>query len=204
MLGLCCCPWPFSIVVNGRCSWLWCTGFSLQWLLVFSLQAQQSWRTGLVPLRHVESPQSRDRTHVPCIGRQILDHWTTREVQPRELLHTLDSYWNVILNIEMIQGTVFLFPAFLPWTQLRIYQIKNLEITHTGFFLSFLIFSSLIYSSLWSFLWISQRLFQQHLHVNVTAWISRFLMVPFICVSFWWSLMDINLGTWGREKIWPQ
>ena len=26
------------------------------------------------------SSPTRDRTHVPCIGRQILDHWTTREV----------------------------------------------------------------------------------------------------------------------------
>ena len=25
------------------------------------------------------SPLSRDQTHVPCIGRQILNHWTTRE-----------------------------------------------------------------------------------------------------------------------------
>ena len=31
-------------------------------------------------LLHVESPWSRDRTHVPCIDRQILNHWTTREV----------------------------------------------------------------------------------------------------------------------------
>ena len=33
-----------------------------------------------VVLLHVESPWSRDRTHVPCIDRQILNHWTTREV----------------------------------------------------------------------------------------------------------------------------
>ena len=26
--------------------------------------------------RHVESSQTRDRTHVPSIGRQILNHWT--------------------------------------------------------------------------------------------------------------------------------
>ena len=25
-------------------------------------------------------PQLRDQTHVPCIGRQILNHWITREV----------------------------------------------------------------------------------------------------------------------------
>ena len=36
--------------------------------------------TGLVALRHVGSSQARDRTHVPCIGRQILYHCATREV----------------------------------------------------------------------------------------------------------------------------
>jgi len=30
--------------------------------------------------RHVGSSQTRDQTRVPCIGRQILNHWTTREV----------------------------------------------------------------------------------------------------------------------------
>ena len=29
---------------------------------------------------HVESSQNRDRTHVPCTGSRILNHWTTREV----------------------------------------------------------------------------------------------------------------------------
>ena len=28
--------------------------------------------------------QTRDQTHVPCIGRQILNHWTTREVPDGE------------------------------------------------------------------------------------------------------------------------
>ena len=35
---------------------------------------------GLVAPRHVGFSQTRDRTRVPCIGRQILNHWTTREV----------------------------------------------------------------------------------------------------------------------------
>ena len=26
------------------------------------------------------SPLTRDQTYIPCIGRQILKHWTTREV----------------------------------------------------------------------------------------------------------------------------
>ena len=34
----------------------------------------------LVAPQLVESSWTRDRTHVPCIGRQILNHWTTREV----------------------------------------------------------------------------------------------------------------------------
>ena len=29
---------------------------------------------------HVESPWITGRTHVPCIGRQILNHWITREI----------------------------------------------------------------------------------------------------------------------------
>ena len=28
----------------------------------------------------MESPQTRDGTRVPCTGRRILNHWTTREV----------------------------------------------------------------------------------------------------------------------------
>ena len=35
---------------------------------------------GLVALPHVGSSRTRDRTRVPCIGRWILNHCTTREV----------------------------------------------------------------------------------------------------------------------------
>ena len=34
---------------------------------------------GLVAPRHVGSSQTRARTHVPCISRQILNHCATRE-----------------------------------------------------------------------------------------------------------------------------
>ena len=40
---------------------------------------QQLWHMGLSAWRHVGSFQSRDQC-VPCIGRWILNHWTTREV----------------------------------------------------------------------------------------------------------------------------
>ena len=45
-------------------------------------QAQQLWLTGPVAPQHVGSSQTRTRTHVPCIGRQILNHCTTREAPP--------------------------------------------------------------------------------------------------------------------------
>ena len=43
------------------------------------VQAQQLWLTGPVAPRHVGSSQTRARTRVPCIGRQILNHCATRE-----------------------------------------------------------------------------------------------------------------------------
>ena len=45
-------------------------------------QAQQLWLMGLVAPRHVGSSQTRARTRVPCIGRQILNHCATREALP--------------------------------------------------------------------------------------------------------------------------
>ena len=42
-------------------------------------QAQQLWLTGLIAPWHVGSSQTRARTRVPCIGRQILNHCATRE-----------------------------------------------------------------------------------------------------------------------------
>ena len=43
---------------------------------------------GLVALWHVESFCTRYRTGVPCIGRQILNLWATREV----LIHALEGF----------------------------------------------------------------------------------------------------------------
>ena len=92
------------VVVSGGYSSFQCAGFSLSWLLLlrstgsrragFSscgmwtqqlwlagsrAQAQQLWRMGLVAPRHVGSSRARARTRIPCIGRRILNHCTTRE-----------------------------------------------------------------------------------------------------------------------------
>ena len=41
-------------------------------------QAQELWYPGLVVPRHMGSSQTCDRTHFSCIGRWILNHWTTK------------------------------------------------------------------------------------------------------------------------------
>ena len=58
-----------------------CRGLSCCRAQAPDAQAQQLWLTGLVALRHVGSSQTRARTRVPCIGRQILNHCATREAQ---------------------------------------------------------------------------------------------------------------------------
>ena len=96
----------FSLVVASRgYSSLWCVGFSMWWLLLLwsmgsrhmgfsscSTWAQQlrhvgSRTCGLVAPRHVGSSQTRARTRVPCIGRQILNHCATREAPGRWILN---------------------------------------------------------------------------------------------------------------------
>ena len=46
----------------------------------FRAQTRASQHAGLVAPQHVRSSQIRDQTHVPCFGRQILNHWATSEV----------------------------------------------------------------------------------------------------------------------------
>ena len=49
---------------------------------------------GLAAPGHVESPQTRDQTHVPCVGRWIFNHWATREVPPSLLKAFLESFFS--------------------------------------------------------------------------------------------------------------
>ena len=85
MLGLCFCArafpscgkWgPLLIAVRGPLTVAasLCCGAQAP-----DAQSQQLWLTGLVAPRHVGSSQTRARTHVPRIGRQILNHCATRE-----------------------------------------------------------------------------------------------------------------------------
>ena len=51
---------------------LWSAGSRLRLRLLRS--------TALAALQHMESSWTRDQKRVPCIGRQVLNHWITREV----------------------------------------------------------------------------------------------------------------------------
>ena len=85
-LGLCHCQRTFS-----RCREQGATppggmGFSSLWLLLWSIGSRCApglRRCGSRPSCPTArgTARTRDRTCVPCIGRQILNHWTTREVQ---------------------------------------------------------------------------------------------------------------------------
>ena len=65
--------------------WLWCMGVSLWWpLLLWSRSSrapsQSLCHVGIIALGHMESSQTGDQTYIPCNDRQILNHWTTKEV----------------------------------------------------------------------------------------------------------------------------
>ena len=54
--------------------------------MLFSVLAQKLGHMGLVAPQHVESSYTRDQIHVPCIGRRILIHFTTRELPVQYIL----------------------------------------------------------------------------------------------------------------------
>ena len=71
-----------------------CHGFSCCRVRALGTQAQWLHCTGLVARRHVQSSWTRNRTCIPCIGRWILIHWTTRGVPS----HALPS--KLALNLQ--------------------------------------------------------------------------------------------------------
>ena len=58
---------------------------------------------GLVALWHVGSSQTKDRTHVSHIGRQILYHWAPKEA----LIFSVLILHHVILLCILISAIVF-------------------------------------------------------------------------------------------------
>ena len=102
----------------------------------------------LVAPQHVESSWTRDRTCVPCIGRQILIHCTTREVwtaaliwvfslpaypsacQPTLLdLPSLHNNRSQFLKVYLSPSVYTLFALFL-WRILKICMINPRNVTY--------------------------------------------------------------------------
>ena len=77
-LGPHCCVGSFLVVV---CRLLTAVAALLAERGLQMLGSQQLRCMGLVALCHVKSSWARDQTCEPCVGRRILNHWTTREVQ---------------------------------------------------------------------------------------------------------------------------
>ena len=75
---------------------------------------------GFVAPRHVESSQTMVWTHVPHIGRWIINHWITREVSPS------DFFWIIVSLFRWSQSFCFIWCPPAPgqvnqklWNQLR-------------------------------------------------------------------------------------
>ena len=117
------------VAASGGYSLLWYAGLPLPWPHPLQstgsrAQAQQLWRTGPVAPRHVGSSRARDRTRVPCTGRQTPNPCATREAldcEPFEDMHC------------------FLFIFVFPVTQ-DIYVLKKKKIILTILSLLFVFF----------------------------------------------------------------
>ena len=49
------------------------------------------------------SSLTRDRTHIPCIAKQILNHWTTREVPSCWIFFfLLDTFYLLTLKLVLL------------------------------------------------------------------------------------------------------
>ena len=81
VLGLCGCAWAFSSCGEQGLLFVVVRGHLLLQGMGSRVLGSVVKYTGLVAPSCVGSSQTRDQTHIPCIGRWILNHWTTREVQ---------------------------------------------------------------------------------------------------------------------------
>ena len=81
------------------------------------------WLTGLAAPWHVESSGPRDRACVPCIGRQILNHWPTRNVlEP----HFYDTGVETFSGVFLCQSRLSLKYSFDTWCENKLYNLQEL------------------------------------------------------------------------------
>ena len=86
----------------------------------------------LVALWHVESSQTRDQIHVPCIGRQLLHLWTTKEVPIclllKEIPRLICRWYHITYPPVMCKRIKF------PHPQYHLILSSILNVTHLNLF----------------------------------------------------------------------
>ena len=85
VLGLPCSTWSLFSCIEWRLVAAYELLIAVAMLLLLQstssgCRPQQVQCMALLAPRRVESSQTRGRTHIPCIGRQILNYWTARVV----------------------------------------------------------------------------------------------------------------------------
>ena len=94
---------------------------------------------GLVALLHVESSWTRDWTGVPCFGRLILHHWTTRTVLTDSLIFS--SSWlkfSLCSSVLFLSSIAFLITFTLNSSSDKLFTSASLGFFQVFFFLLFL------------------------------------------------------------------
>ena len=78
------------------------------------------------------SSPTRDQTHVPCIGRQILNHWTTREV-PRKMALIFAWQRGKHSRLAPQESSSLIFKSIKgPWTSLEVQWLRLCASTAGG------------------------------------------------------------------------
>ena len=179
---------------------------------------------GLVALWHVGSPQTRARTHVPCIGRQILNQCATREVPRwysfhpyfhiRWLRHShskyLDQGYQLINGWPTVQVTFIVYftkiksvKVFSNWKKSnieeiwQIYKEINVHAIKRGRLTDLWNFSVLMHSGMWGVININS--------INVLSTYSfQFLHLKRIQISLFRTYLKTvlkYLHSWIRSII---
>ena len=128
---------------GARAQQLWLVGSRVQaqqlWLVGSRVQAQQLWCTGLVAPQHVGSSQTRARTHVPCIGRWILNHCATRAAQLK-VFYTCTYIYIFLINLFIYSFLAALGLCCCAWDFTSCSEQGYSSLWYTGFPLWWLLF----------------------------------------------------------------
>ena len=150
---------------------------------------------GLVALLHVESSWTRDWTGVPCFGRLILHHWTTRTVLTDSLIFS--SSW---LKFSLCSSVLFLssITFFITFT-FNSSSDKLFISASLGFFQVFF-----LYSFLWN-MFLCLRILFNFLCLYENRWKSPFWSGRYVLGCEWSHAVCMYLARfWWKSWIWSE